>query len=222
MSFLTGAFIDFDVRRPTVRLHQSDLGDRRTWSVGFELYFGGWHEKVRVSTGEEELSKLDGRVGFTVRAKDIPADVAGELIYAPGRDDDLMPSPPGYSVFLMLEQEDHDRLVSLVQDGVPLRKLTIKTDEGVAYGWEPDGSGKDWDNKQFPKVKVRGFTLQFGTDEDDSLDEEAEPSRSILEERAPPDPFKREALAKLTEVSTRLGWLLMLLVFAIIMVVASR
>lgn len=217
MSLLTGAFIDFDVRRPTLRLHQGDFGGRRTWSVGFELYLG-WHEKVRVTTEEEELKNLEGGVAFTVRDKSMPKDEWGELYYSPGRNDDIMPSPPGYSVFLTLDQSDHDRLVSLVQNGVPLTKLSIKTGKGVKYGWEPDGSGKDWDNEQFPKVKVLGFTLNFGTDQGDVLDDDVEPSKSIFDEAAPPDTFKKNALAKLDEVSKGIGWLLALLVFAVVVV----
>jgi hypothetical protein len=223
MSVLTGASIDFDVRRPNIRLNVDEYTDRRSWGIAFELYFARrWGETIRVTTEEEELRNLDGRVGFAVMDDGTPEGERGQLYYSEGSGDLIHGYPPSYSVSLWVTQGEHDRLIALVQNGVALTKLSIDTGEGVEYGWEPDGKGKDWDNKQFPKVTVRGFNLQFGTDEDDVLDEDVEAPKSILDEPGPPDTFKKDALAKLNDVSTRLGWLLALLIFAIAVVAVRR
>jgi hypothetical protein len=186
------AFIEFDVRRPNIRFDASQYSERRT---------------VRLTTEEKELRNLDGLAGFSVIDENSPKDEKGHLYYSPEWKDQFHGRPASYSVFLLLTPEEHGRLVNLVQTGVPLTKLSIDAGEGVKYGWEPDGTGKDWDNAQFQKVPVVGFNLKFGAD-DDALDDDAEPSEGILDEAAAPDTFKRDALAKLTDLDTRLVWIL--------------
>lgn len=217
-------FIEFDVRRPVIRLDAGRYTERPSWSVAFELYFarqfGG--EEVRLKTEEKELCHLNGRVGFAVRDEQGGAAEKGELYYSPGREGDIMPSPAAYSVSLWISPEQNDRLISLVQSGVPLTRLSIETGDGVEYGWEPDGSGKEWDNLASPKVSLMGFSLHFGAHEDDLLEEDAEPSKSILDEAVAPDNFRETALAKLGEFNTRLGWMIALIVVGIGVVAVGR
>jgi hypothetical protein len=217
------AFIEFDVRRPNIRFDASQYGEKRSWAVSFELYFAHlFRPTVRLTTEEKELRNLDGMAGFAVMDEHTPKDSKGYLYYSPAWEDPIMGHPAQYSVSLWLAADEMARLIDLVQSGVPLTKLSIDVEEGVKYGWEPDGSGTDWDNAQFQQVPVKGFNLKFGATDDAVLDDDVEPSKSILDDAAAPDTFKRDALAKLSELTKLMGWLVALVVFAAVLFIIRR
>jgi len=54
-----------------------------------------------------------------------------------------------------------------------------KVPSGIKYGWEPDGSGKEWDNKNHRGVLVEwcNFTVKFGGPE--PIDDEDEAASQV-------------------------------------------
>lgn len=85
----------------------------------------------------------------------------------------------------------------------------------------PDGSGKDWDNEQFPEVELKGFNLVFGQSDDDATEDEGEPPKRITEAATVPDTFRSDAVARLSQIQTRLGWIIALVV-VVAALVATR
>jgi len=160
-------------------------------------------EEVRLATGGE-LASLDGSVFITVGSAtpegkhtyDSGKLVAwGALRYHEAHDSDLHSFPESYSLSLHVSQSVYDRVLRLAERGRPPTidvefgtDLSAMPEEkvkfGVNYGWEPDGSGKEWDNKNHRAVKVEWceFKGKFGGPEttDDNEEDETASERAWL------------------------------------------
>jgi hypothetical protein len=148
-------------------------------------------QQVRISTGGK-LNDLPGRVGIFVgvatpngKAQYKAGDKWGILSYHEGREE----FPENYAISLYVSATLLDQLVRLAELGRP---PTLNVDLGddlmlddkksanekfIKYGWEPDGSGLEWDNKSARVLEIMwcGFSSELGTpdtrlDEDEDID----------------------------------------------------
>jgi hypothetical protein len=106
---------------------------------------------------------------------------------------------------------DLARLTQTMIDGMPLRSVNIEVP--IEYGWQPDGSGKKWDNVASPAVEIEGYRLFFG----ESGEEEVLPDPP----EAADDPIPR-ILAELRNVGRSLNYLLYAVIAAAVLVAWSR
>lgn len=124
-------------------------------------------------TGQEKFDDLEGTLilsrGETKAANESTASdeasveerpVIGMLNYLEKFEDDFYPHPAGYSVEIVLQPELFDELLHMGRLGKAPSSFSVEASgKGIKHGWEPDGSGVDWDNKQFPNVPIRFLSV---------------------------------------------------------------
>jgi hypothetical protein len=119
--------------------------------------------RVRLTTGED-VSELEGSLLLRRAAVENTNKPVGFLDYVPtfeSRDGlDLMPA--SYQVIVDLPARQFDELVGAARQGrMPSSISVLVVGKGVQYGWEPDGSGLDWDNKEHDHVPVGEIRFSF-------------------------------------------------------------
>lgn len=67
-------------------------------------------------------------------------------------------APPAILSDANISTEAFERVIELVQAGRVPHSLTIEV-EGLDYDWRPDGSGKVWDNKEYPIVPLTNVSF---------------------------------------------------------------
>ncbi|MDX3885399.1 MAG: hypothetical protein QHC65_13320 [Sphingomonas sp.] len=157
------------------------------WRLSFKSQLANaWHQRVELTT-EEKFVDLDGTVAFqdadTTEA--YHGHQKGSLTYWKGHDDIIQGTPPSYLVNIRLPGADLARLTQTVVDGMPLQSVNIEVP--IEYGWEPDGSGKKWDNTANPAVEIESYHLFFDQPEEEEIvpdppEETIDPHAKILTE----------------------------------------
>ena len=185
----------------------------------------GWAVKVsnegtvRLATGGT-LAKLPGRVSFCVGTDTLEGRATyregtpskwGILAYhkADENPDHHPPLPEAYALRMHVSQSTYDTLRSLVAARtLPAISVTVgssppfSTDESpapdreaVRYGWEPDGSGIEWDNQEFRHLEITWCEFRVNVGLPKSEDDETQPDRDMM-------PPTRGDLAKILESLT--------------------
>lgn len=107
---------------------------------------------VRLSTGED-LRKLEGKVFLW--PSDSPSITEespfGWLCYIEAYEGEFDSLPAYYSVELRLPRQQFDELLSAARLGRVPSYISVNV-KGLEIGWEPDGSGREWDNKTSPRL----------------------------------------------------------------------
>ena len=161
------------VRDPQVTFrdfHTAPEGWRFTFKAGLA---NSWTQSVELTT-DHDFNNLDGTVAFEDAGTRDPymGFAKGSLSFWEGSSDIISPQPPSYLATIRLPSADLERLMRTVADGLPLASINIDLDgsgEGIKYGWEPDGSGKKWDNAAHPALEIKGFSLYFGRPQEEEL-----------------------------------------------------
>ena len=160
---------------------------------------------VRLATGGT-LEKLPGRVWFSIGT----ATPDGREVYHEGKPpiwgvfkwhkevnyDYGIGLPEAYFLRMHVSLSTYEALRSLVAARTfPTMTVTVGSDwnasfhsgepepsdkDAIKYGWEPDGSGLEWDNNKFPHLEIKWcrFHVDVGSpksDEDDTL-----PDRGLM------------------------------------------
>ena len=219
------------------------FGEKKTgaWTVMIDAKLdGGWRDKLRITTGEksedlpvgihigvvkegqsEALQKLhplvpnpDGSASETV---------IGFFHYYRAFEDQYgtFSTPAGFGAELYLPEPVLRDLFDLAKAGrtpTHLGLIVGIVPDGMRFGWEPDGSGKDWDNAKTPQLPViqANFVYPVLTPEEDK--EVPEP----FQEPAPPSPLPPDLRPLLMQISQRLVWVIWLLVFVVAAVIWRR
>jgi hypothetical protein len=190
-------------------------------------------ERVRLATGSE-LNKLPGRVRFFVG----DATPDGKATFREGASarwgdfhwyegnktsGDSPRFPENYEVDMYVSQDLFNRLESLAA-AQTIPKLTVSLGSGtdkdsIKYGWEPDGSGLEWDNIKQPHLEVHwcNFDVHVGlpaSEEDDRLPDQclAPPTKGDLAEAVTKATLKinqigMKLLTALWLIAALLAWL---------------
>lgn len=135
------------------------------WRLSFTAELGNSvHQHVDLTTEEGTLDNVDGFLGFqSIEDGSAPEGKGhGTLSYWEGSKDNLFGSHPTYNVELWVSNEQLRRIQQTMADGLPLRGVNVEV-SGLQYGWEPDGSGKKWDNAKDKTLQIEGYRLFFGT-----------------------------------------------------------
>ena len=153
-------------------------------------------KSVRLTSGEK-FSKLEGVVRLTRSLAENTDRPVGLLTYVPEfqSKDDLESQPSTYQVDSGLPARQFDELVSAARHNrIPTSICVDVAGEGVEYGWEPDGSGIDWNNKEHPSALIAElrFSLPFVMPADDE-------DREVIEYTADTAPASRTQLDQLIQ-----------------------
>lgn len=187
-------------------------------SDGWRLSFGiqlanSFRQKVALSTEEQSLTNVEGALAFEDSSSEPYLGFpVGSLSYWKGWEGDFDGHPSHYSLVIRLPSAELQSLRDTIAQGTPLQSVNVEV-PGLKYGWQPDGSGKEWDNAADPGLEVGGFALFFGQPEEEEL---------------VPDPPETEvntevkSLVALREVNRTLGYILFSLVVLIVMTIVRR
>ena len=85
------------------------------------------------------------------------------LHYFPLREHDFDVSPTTLDFEHYVTEAQLADLFQLAQHGrFPSRlNIHVADDLGMKYGWEPDGSGKEWDTASSPHVLIESFSFEI-------------------------------------------------------------
>lgn len=144
------AIIDFEAISADLSI---GIGETEGSYLSFRVRLSG-NESVTLSTGES-FDDLNGRV--TVKPdrgeQREQEKQVGSVHYLEAFDDDIHPQPASYIVQATLPPNRFIELLSAAQFGRVPSEISVSI-EGMEYDWQPDGSGKKWDNKNSPYLPV--------------------------------------------------------------------
>lgn len=135
----------------------------------------GFLNPVRLTSGEE-FSELESFVTLKRSDGENADKQVGLLIYVPEFEskDGLRSESASCQVVCELPARQFDDLVSVTRQGHMPSLISVDViGEGVETGWEPDGSGFDWNNKEYRRAPIAGISfnlplvLREGVDEFD-------------------------------------------------------
>lgn len=153
--------VGLKVVNPSMTLSHHDQGTK-TWRLSFEASLAnGWRQSVELTT-DHKFEELNGTVDFeTTEIEGYKGFEKGSLSFWHASGDEISPMPPSYLATIRLHPDDHQRLLDMLAGGLPLMSVNIDVPD-MSYGWEPDGSGKIWDNAEKPAIEIKGYRLFFG------------------------------------------------------------
>lgn len=201
--------ISLKLTRPSIGFGNSPYGPSG-WTISFSSEQANASDEIILTTGGK-LSDIDGMVGFqnSETTETYNGHERGTISYWKGSNDVISPRGETYLVSIRLNQSDLERLTGLVTQGFLLRGISIEVP--FELGWQPDGSGMEWDNKKNPKAEIEGFRLYFGEAEPDTDDDK----NSWIE------PVEMESVQSpevqiLSKISRRVGIIVAMAIFAFI------
>ena len=139
------------------------------WHLAYRATLAqSWRQRIELVSGDD-FKQLDGWVGFqdSEAAEPYLGHQKGTLYFSKGSDAQFYERGPSYTSTIRLPAADLQRLLRTIASGTPLKSVNIEVP--IDYGWEPDGSGKKWDNVTTPAVEIEGFQLFFGEPENEEI-----------------------------------------------------
>lgn len=131
-------------------------------------------ESVKLTT-EEDFDKLDGVLRLVEQeGEEEDENSIGRLSYTKEFKGALDYLKASYTVDVKLPKRRFEALLTVVNQGRLPSEISITT-EGMTYDWQPDGSGKIWDNKNTPRIPIKSIYFivpLVGRDPLDFLDDE--------------------------------------------------
>lgn len=164
------AIIDFEAISADLSVSVDEF-ERKHPILSFRVQLAQ-RESIKLSS-DEKFENLDGRVTVFPDVGETQEDqnAFGTLHYFAARDDDFYPFPPSFIVQTTIPQGQFDELLSAAKFGRVPSKISVDI-EGMEHDWQPDGSGKKWDNKASPRLPVNSVRFSVPlipyTDEDGS------------------------------------------------------
>lgn len=173
-------------------------------------------ESVKLAT-EEDFDKLDGVLRLVEQEGEEPINEnenpIGWLYYTPEIDGVDFHHKAAYTVDVKLPRPRFEALLTAVNQGRLPSEISITT-EGMSYDWQPDGSGKIWDNMSTPQVPIKAMFFivpLVGPDPLDFLD-----NRNAEDTMPPSRAQLNQVISDLAQLRRKLEsmtWLLILLAF---------
>ena len=207
----------FDLTATSAKLTNSFgepfIGTTDRWRLTLAVKMG-WLDRLTLATGEDPrelvlyLNFIHANVGersfLDVKGQE-PRKGIGVLHYLKGRKGDFDSTPPTLIFENYVTNQQMDQLVAMAMVGRYPTSLTVSVadDAGIKYGWEPDGSGKEWDNQTYPRVAIEAVSFEVpvsppGVEDNGSGSESGKPVAQT----------EVELLAALNTITRLLQWLL--------------
>ena len=192
---------------------RSLFGPPLLWRFGMTFELNRWEEELRLSTGENidhvnkyvSFKTIDGSLREWLDEKHGGEGVSpiGLLHYLPGRERkiDSETTLPSLSFEVYLTEAQMELMLNLAREGrwPETFGFDLADDKGMKYGWEPDGSGKDWDTSMFPRIPIEGLQFQIPILDAPSKEEAPVPN-------TPTTPVGADLLPVLNKIAVSLGW----------------
>lgn len=210
-------------------LNKDDL-DKTSFENSFENILQymvrqeGFLERCRLTSGHKFLDIL-GSVSLRAMPTVNIDQPVGSLVFIPEfqSDDGVFGNEVTYSIDCEIPQSMYDELLSAGRLGRMPKSISIEVfGPGVKFGWEPDGSGLDWDNEEQPRVLISkiDFVLNYvsyvSAEEDDCYDE-------VISNPEPPTRAQLDALLKKTDdLQKHLRWIVSIGVFFLVITILSQ
>jgi hypothetical protein len=188
------------------------------WTVAIQLKLDD-QDEIRLASGEKSqlmqkwvhFSQADeGERGNLKRVVDGVDELepvkVGLAQYSPAYTRDILNErPPAISFNVYLSKERMMELVEMGKRGYWPTTITISVKEksGITYGWEPDGSAKEWDNTNFPHVQIEEVDLRYAFPLGEDETAEVETPRVIQEASTP---VGADLLPTLKQINTTILW----------------
>ncbi|MGJ3646946.1 hypothetical protein ACLB0R_00555 [Sphingomonas sp. GlSt437] len=201
--------MDLVTSKPTLNFNNGAFGVNG-WRLSFTSELAdAWHQEVELTSGER-LNDLNGTIVFENADTSEPhmGWAKGSLTYWEGRDDLIDGRAASYLITIRLSNDDLTRLTQSIMTGMLLKKVNI--DVPIEYGWQPDGSGKKWDNLAKPRVEIEGYSLILA-----KLDCEA----SVADPGEIKDDLKSSQLMDLQRISKTVAYILYALVIVLVVLI---
>lgn len=143
--------------------------DRRTISFSVRLSRTG---EIRLATGEtfchperraSERKKGARRIEAAHFIVHGDAAHKWEMHYVPSYNDDHGEVPSTIEIHVFLTNHEFSELLANLRVGVGPTRVTLDAAESDAlkYGWEPDGSAKEWDNRGRAPIQITSFEFDY-------------------------------------------------------------
>jgi hypothetical protein len=119
-------------------------------------------ESIEITTGEK-FDDLKGQFVVSLDTEEAPPvreDATGLIAYHEAHGGDDYSFPASYTIQIWVPRATFDELLSAARFGRMPSKMTIET-KGMDYDWQPDGSGKKWDNKKSRYLKIDSFGFEL-------------------------------------------------------------
>jgi hypothetical protein len=132
--------LSYRVQLARIRPHRAS---RESIQLSTEEKFEDVNSYINVFTETAELKSKDDR------------KCIGHITYVPAFDDRYGPdsTPACCDARLFVPKITFDELLATARLGRLPSSIWIEV-EGMEYDWQPDGSGKKWDNKAFPELNI--------------------------------------------------------------------
>lgn len=150
-------------------------------------------ESIKLASGEK-FEDLDGRVTVLPDTEAPGEDQKGfgTLHHFAACDDDFDPFPPSFIVQTVLPKHQFNELLSAAKLGRVPSVISVDI-EGMEYDWQPDGSGKKWDNKTSPKLDVKSVRFNVPLA---SLSQDTDAEPRLCDNAMPPTRLQFEQLSQ--------------------------
>jgi hypothetical protein len=158
-------------------------GEYATPGLSYRVRLG--REQSITLTTDEKFAELDGSITLypddTEAAFKAEEKAIGVFGYFAAQSDFEYSFPANYLVQVTVPRAHFDQLVAAARYGRIPSDLSVDV-EGMSYDWQPDGSGKKWDNKATDHLSVSSFkyTLPFFVPETTDQHETPLPSEEAM------------------------------------------
>ncbi len=175
-------------------------------------------ESMKLST-EEDFEKLEGIFRLVDTGEKDDDDKPIGVFYYCKESESLLEGyhiRASYTLDVQIPRRRFDALLAAVSQGRLPSGISIKV-AGMSYDWQPDGSGKIWDNKsapQLPIASIKFYVPIIGGDPHDLLDarnaeDSVRPSRAQINQVAS---SLDELKGALQSMHRTLVWIMILMV----------
>ena len=151
---------------------------------------------------------------------DVP--IIGTLTYSEETELDIATYPASYEVEAWIGPSHFDQLLRAARQGkMPSSMRVDVAGDGIKYGWEPDGSGKDWDNKEKPQLAVIciSIVLPLAGSPGASEEMQGDADSAALEELPPTRAQMSQVMKNLEQLHSKANQIATILLWSAIAVV---
>lgn len=127
-------------------------------------------DKIRMASGPV-LARQFGSISLVTDEIKYGRVMAGAFMAIDRSLSDPDGGRPGFGATLTVSQEEFDRTLVLAREGrLPDLRLEIDS-AALEMGWEPDGCGKDWNDRAEGVLEVQGWDFKYPMPERDAFTE---------------------------------------------------
>ncbi len=143
------------------------------WRLDMAAKLNPYEDRLRLSTGEE-MERVtiyanfdcpdDSRRKWLAEKHGVDGTAPVGLLSYQAAVEHVFDGTPATIFFeIHLTKLQMEQAVEFARDGrcPTVIRVDVAEDRGMKYGWEPDGSGKEWDTKEHPRIAIKGVAFDI-------------------------------------------------------------